>query len=202
LEATLTKSIKKPEISQKALAQNRATILVVDDDILVVDLLKEYLIGNGHDIITAASGEEALLKIRSVGADLALVDLKMPGMDGLETIERMAESDPDTVTILITGYPTLDSSVRAIRLGASDYILKPFKLEDVNTAVGRAIKERSIRLEVKNLRSRMFELEKNIIEKKDSIKVNKKLGVVTTSERYATKALPPDELSGKELKSD
>lgn len=201
METTFTNTIKELEISQKALEQNRATILVVDDDALVVDLLKEYLLGNGHEIITAGSGEEALLKIRSLGADVALVDLKMPGMDGLETIERMAETDPDIVTILMTGYPTLDSSVKAIRLGASDYILKPFKLAEVSTAVGRAIKERSIRIEVKNLRSRMFELEKNMNEKKDNIKVNKKLGVIATSEGFAAKVSPPQEIPGKGLES-
>jgi DNA-binding NtrC family response regulator len=202
LEKAFTKGLINSDISQKAPAQNRATILVVDDDNLVVDLLKEYLIGIGHEIITAGSGEEALLKMRSGGADLALVDLKMPGMDGLETIERMAETNPDIVTILMTGYPTLDSSVRAIRLGASDYILKPFKLEEVSTAVRRAIKERSIRLEVKNLRNRMFELEKNIIEKKDSIKINKKFGVATTSEGYAPMVMPHAELPGYDPKSD
>ena len=201
LDTALDKTIKENEISQRAYALDRATILVVDDDSLVVDLLKEYLLSNGHEIITAGSGEEALLKIRSVKADVALVDLKMPGIDGLETIERMAETDPDTVTILMTGYPTLDSSVRAIRLGASDYILKPFKLTEVGTAVGRAIKERSIRLEVKNLRSRMFELEKNISEKKDSIKVNKKLSAAAMAEGLAAKVSPPHKLPGKSLES-
>ena len=201
MEAILAKNINQPKVSQsdqtdskKAQAQSRATILVADDDFFVIDLLKEFLSGSGYDIVTAGSGEEALLKMGSTGVDMALIDLKMPGMDGLETIERMTATDPDMVTILMTGYPTLDSSVKAIRLGASDYILKPFKLEEVSTAIDRAIKERSIRLEVKSLRKRMSELEKNITEKKDTIKINQNLGRATQSDGHAAKALPSDKL--------
>ncbi len=190
MEQTFAKTTSEPLLSQKAQRNETGTILVVDDDPFVVDLLQDYLGGSGYDIITAGSGEEALLKLGSVRVDMALIDLKMPGMDGLETVERVSEIDPGIVTILMTGYPTLDSSVKAMRLGASDYILKPFKLEEVGLSVKKATKERELRMEVKNLRTRVVELEKSIADRKDSIKINKKLGVIATPEGYASKPLP------------
>ncbi len=162
-------------------------VLVVDDDPMVLDLLAEYLRGNGYNVLTAGSGEEAVSKMRSATLDIALVDLKMPGMDGLETIEQMTGIDPEAVTILMTGFPTLDSSVKAIKLGASDYILKPFKLEEVNLAVNKAAREREVRREVKSLKKRVTELEKGISDKKESIKINQKVDIVNTPEGYAAR---------------
>jgi DNA-binding NtrC family response regulator len=165
----------------------KATIMIVDDDPMVIDLLSEYLEDNTYFIIRASSGGEAVSKIKSARADIALVDLMMPGMDGLETIEQLAAIDPEMVMVLMTGFPTLDSSIKAIKLGASDYILKPFKLEDVNSSVAKAIKERETRQEMKNLQKRVFELEKRIQEKRDSIKVNQKVDIVSTPEGYMAK---------------
>ena len=170
-----------------------ATILVVDDDPMLVDLLCEYLKGNEYEVLTAHSGEDAISKIKLAQCDIALVDLQMPGMDGLETIEKMTEIDPEAVTILMTGFPTLDSSVQAIRLGASDYIMKPFKLEEVNFAVARAVKEHELRREVKNLKKRITDLEKGITDKKGNIKFNQKVNIVNTREGYSTRIVPSQE---------
>lgn len=178
---------------QQKTKQLSAIILVADDDPLVLDLLSEYLWGLGYSVITANSGEDAVAKIKSARVDVALVDFKMTGMDGLQTIEKITEIDPDTVTILMTGYPTLDSSIQAIKLGASDYILKPFKLEEVSLSVNKAVQERNVRIEMKNLRKRVSELEKGLADRKDSIKVNQKLGVVATLEGYSTKMINPPE---------
>ena len=189
LEHIAVKKADDRVIEMKAQKKDQITILVVDDDSLIIDLLNEYLAGYGYDIIKAGSGEEALLKIKSMRIDLALVDLKMPGMDGLETVEHIAEIDHDLVTILMTGYPTLDSSVKAMRLGASDYILKPFKLQEVSLAVKNAIKQRGLRREVKSLRARVSELEKSMSDRKDSIKINKKLDVIAASNGHTEKPL-------------
>jgi len=163
------------------------TVLVVDDDHLVLELLQEYLKDEEYQVLTAGSGEEGISKIRSVRVDIALIDYKMPGMDGLETIEKMTESDPETVTILMTGFPTIDSSIKAMKLGASNYILKPFKLEEVKLAVTKATQEHQLRLEMKNLRKRVSEFEKGITEKKESIKFNQKLNIVSTPEGYSAR---------------
>ncbi len=175
-----------------------AAVMVVDDDPLVLDLLAEYLREDGYSVLTANSGEEAISKMRTAQLDVALVDLKMPGMDGLETIEQMTGIDPEAVTILMTGFPTLDSSVRAIKLGASNYILKPFKLEEVNLAVKKAAHEREVRREMKSLKRRIIELEKNISEKKESIKINQKVDIVNTPEGYSTRIAHSSEPARKD----
>jgi two-component system response regulator AtoC len=151
------------------------SVLVVDDDHQVVDFLLEYLRRSDLKVSSAFCGEDALDAIRQVSFDIALVDLKMSGMDGLETIEKITEIDPGIVTILMTGFPTLDSSIKAIRLGASDYILKPFKLDEVEVALGKAMHEREVRKEMTSLRRRVSELEKGISGKKEQIRINKKV---------------------------
>jgi DNA-binding NtrC family response regulator len=157
------------------------SVMVVDDDPLVVDFLLEYLKRGDFRVASATCGGEAISALQRASFDIVLVDLKMEGMDGLEAIEKITEIDPDIVTVLMTGFPTLDSSIRAIRLGASDYILKPFKLDEVDLALNKAIHEREVRKEMKNLRSRIMELEKGISGKKEQIKINKKVNNLANS---------------------
>lgn len=150
-------------------------VMVVDDDRYVLDLLNEFLTGEGYDVSTAESGETAMEKQQSAPVDIALVDFRLPGVDGLETIRRIGRISPQTVTIIMTGFPTLDSSIAALRLGASDYIIKPFKLEEVSSSVRKAEEKRRKRREMTELQHRVTELEKSIDEKKDTIKVHKNL---------------------------
>jgi len=143
-------------------------VLVVDDDSSLADFLREFLEELKFNVETASSGEEALSVIKDIGEiDIALIDYRLPGMDGLETIRRISELSPDTVTMIITGLPTLDSSIRAIRLGASNYILKPFRLDDVAAAIKKAMKEREIISEIKKLRENVADLEKNVLRSSD-----------------------------------
>lgn len=134
----------------------RMRILVVDDDVSLADFLRQFLEELQFKVYTASTGEEALSLLDKIGeVDIALIDYRLPGMDGLETVEKVAARLPDVILMIITGLPTLDSSIRAIRLGASDYILKPFKLEDVAVSINRAMNERAIRLEIRNLREKV-----------------------------------------------
>ncbi len=168
-------SEKKPpsKVKKSSRVESAVRILVIDDDENILELLGEFLADSGYDVSTADSGEAALEQIKSVTPDVALVDYKMPGMDGLETIRRIGEISSDTVTIIMTGFPTLDSSIMAIKLGASDYILKPFKLREVSLSLQKAVKEWRMRSEMSQLRKRVSELESGISEKKDSIKINR-----------------------------
>lgn len=137
--------------------------IIVDDDSSMVDFLKQLFEELKFIVYTALTGEDAVAIVEEAGdIDIALVDFRLPGIDGLETIKKISEFSPETVTMIMTGLPTLDSSIRAIRLGASDYILKPFNLENVITALKRAVKERKIRLETKQLRKRISALENNV----------------------------------------
>jgi DNA-binding NtrC family response regulator len=143
-------------------------VLIVDDDLSLADFLRQFLEEYKFNVETASSGEEALSMIADAGEiDIALIDYRLPGIDGLETIKRISEFSPDTVTMIITGLPTLDSSIRAIRLGASNYILKPFKLDDVAVAVKKAMKEREIKSEIRKLREKIATIEKKALRSKD-----------------------------------
>jgi DNA-binding NtrC family response regulator len=157
---------------QRAEIDKRPSLMVVDDDDLVLDFLQEYLKRAEYRVCTAGSGELAISLLAQSPCDIVLVDLKMNGMDGLETIEKITQINPDIVTILMTGFPTLDSSVRAIRLGASDYILKPFQLDEVDLAIKKAVHEHEVRSEMNNLRTRVSELEHDITMKKERITIN------------------------------
>lgn len=140
----------------------RMKILVVDDDISLADFLRQYLEEQRFKVYTTSTGEEAMSLLEKTGEiDIAMIDYRLPGMDGLETVEKISQLLPETVTLVMTGLPTLDSSIRAMRLGASDYILKPFKLEDVAAALNKAMNERTIKLEIRQLRIMAETIEKN-----------------------------------------
>lgn len=185
----MTKKISDKKPSSKAKksspVESSIRVLVIDDDEFVLELLDEFLTDSGYNVSTADSGEAALEQIKSASPDVALVDFKLPGIDGLETIRRISKISPDTVTIIMTGFPTLDSSIMAIRLGASDYILKPFKLDEVSLSLQKAVKEREMKSEMNRLQKRVSELETSISEKKDSIKINRKMGVVPGLHGYS-----------------
>lgn len=123
-----------------------ARLLVVDDEPTVRSSLKEILEHEGHEVVTAASGEEALLKLRSVSFDLALVDLKMPGIDGLQVMAEARSISPDIVVVMLTAYGTLDSAIGALRHGAHDYLLKPCKVEEIVASVESGLTKRRLRI--------------------------------------------------------
>ena len=166
-------------------------VLLVDDDANLVEFLRHFLEGLKFRVETASSGEEALSILHNIGdVDIALIDYWLPGMNGLETIGRISESSPDTIMMVITGLPTLDSSIRAIRLGASDYILKPFKVEDLVASIKKAMKEREIRLEIRKLKSRVAALEKDTKSLKN-IEVNDNIERIGNIQE-SSKTKPPD----------
>lgn len=134
-------------------------ILVVDDEIFVRDLLQEFLSKQGYDVALAESGEAAAKYAESNSIDVALVDLKMPGIDGLETLNRLQDIHPNVPVIIMTGYPTIETSIKALRLGAYDYVIKPFKLNELKGAVEKALKERKLKVEIDLLRNKIKSIE-------------------------------------------
>lgn len=140
----------------------RMKVLVVDDDISLTGFLRQFLEEQQFKVYTTSTGEEAMSLLEKIGEiDIAMIDYRLPGMDGLETVEKISRLMPETVMLVMTGLPTLDSSIRAMRLGASNYVLKPFKLEDVVSALKKAMDERTIKLEIKQLRIMAETIEKN-----------------------------------------
>src|SRR2546421_12820572 len=117
----------------------RKTILVVDDDKPQRDILQEILTDAGYDVTSAASGEAALKFARDRSFDLALTDLKMTGMDGIELLQQLLAHDSSIIVILLTAHGTIDSAKEALRRGAFDYLHKPFDREKLLQTIQRAL---------------------------------------------------------------
>ena len=136
-----------------------ARILVVDDELFVRELLLEFLSIQGYEVSLAESGEKAIELVYTQPADVVLLDLKMSGMDGIETLKQIRKTSPNTLAIIMTGYPTVESSIEALRHGACDYVIKPFKLNDLKSSIENALREHELESETGKLKSRIVELE-------------------------------------------
>lgn len=118
-------------------------ILVVDDEVMVRVVLRKILIKEGYKVLSARDGERAIKKIENEEFDLVLLDLKMPGIDGMETLEKIRKINKNIPVILISGYLTNEKVERATKLGISDYIEKPFNLHEVELKTRRALIKRN-----------------------------------------------------------
>lgn len=132
-------------------------ILVVDDEEAQRTLLAGFLEKKDYTVTTAASGKEAIDKNRTAGFDLAILDLKMPEIDGVETMAKMKEIDPETDFIILTGYGTVESAVEAMKLGAYDYLNKPINLDELELMIERVHDEQTVHRELEVLREEIAE---------------------------------------------
>lgn len=112
---------------------------MVDDEKTVCNSCRKILTREGYNVDVALSGEEALNKVRGNGFDVVITDWRMPEIDGFEVTRRIKKEKPQVVVVLITGYPSVENSVKAIRSGVSDYLTKPFTPEELSDAVLRAL---------------------------------------------------------------
>ena len=117
----------------------RASVLVIDDEPDMREMLAFDLLQEGYEVQTAESGMAALQAIRSRRFDVAVTDLKMPGMDGVQTLAALKNVDPDMEVIIATGYASLESAVACLQHGAFDYIQKPYDLDKIRTLLLRAL---------------------------------------------------------------
>lgn len=115
------------------------TVLVVDDEISVTDILYEDLTEEGYDCITAGTGGDALQQLSAHDADVALLDLKLPDLYGMEVLRKMKSAHPAMAVIVITSYGDIETAVEAMRIGATDFIIKPFELDRINRSVAAAL---------------------------------------------------------------
>src|SRR6201997_5254301 len=130
----------------------KSKLLVVDDELIVRDSLDKWFREEGYEVAVAESAQEALGKMAAGRFDLALVDIKMPGVDGVELQKRMHEIDPDMLVIIMTGYASVETAVTALKNGAYDYISKPFDPDDMAHTVRNALAHK--RVEKENVRLR------------------------------------------------
>src|SRR5215470_485510 len=117
----------------------RAKVMVVDDDMAVRDVLTEFLKTQGVDVVPVASGAEALDKLKQSRPDAVLLDVRMPGMDGVEVLRRIRADDSKIPVLMITGNEDAKIAQESVALGAFDYILKPLDLEYLRRAVERML---------------------------------------------------------------
>ena len=117
------------------------SILVVDDELLIRDLLYDFFNNQGWDISIAENGERALEILNTKKIDIVLTDLKMPNMDGLDLTNHVKESHPEMPVVIMTGYPSVDSAVTALRQKVADYIIKPFNINQLYKTIELKIKE-------------------------------------------------------------
>ncbi|MBT5530362.1 MAG: response regulator [Cytophagia bacterium] len=115
------------------------TIAIIDDEPLIREYLLDFLTGENYHVNTFSSGEEALPIIKENPPDLILLDLKLPGMSGMEILKSLKHDNPEIIIIIITGHGDISASVEAIKQGAWDFILKPAELAEINYTIQRAL---------------------------------------------------------------
>jgi len=142
-----------------------STVLVVDDEKNYLVVLEELLSDEGYEVVTASSASEALEIIRGTPVHTVLSDIKMPGMSGIELLDRLSSTDPDLPVILMTAYAEVDQAVAAMKRGALDHIQKPFDNRDVKRAVARGVEKRSLIRNIRHLESELGSLWGNILGK-------------------------------------
>ncbi len=134
-----------------------ASILLVDDDLNTCQALQVMLRKEGHDLLETHTGREALEKIRGEAVDLAIIDWKMPGMNGLEFFQALKAIRPEVVGLMISAHATVDLAVSAIKGGVFDFITKPFRMGDIKKAIARALEAQALVAENRRLRQALKE---------------------------------------------
>ena len=154
---------------------SKSTILVVDDEENILDTLRGILEDEGYKVVTVSSGEQAISTYPEVLPDIVLMDVWMPGIDGIETLKKLKNIDRDSCIIMISGHSSIDTAVHALKLGAYDFLEKPLSLNKVLILIKRALEKQSLEKEniaLKSSISKQWELvgeNLKIVELKDNI---------------------------------
>jgi putative nucleotidyltransferase with HDIG domain len=130
-------------------SEQRYRILVADDEVDITTVLGDILAEQGYSVTRADNGDDAWKKAQAEPFDAVITDLKMPGMGGLELLRRVKQAGQHSVVIIMTGFATVETAIEALKIGAYDYILKPFKVSELLQVVDRALEK--VRLEAENL---------------------------------------------------
>ena len=181
---------------------DKPRILVVDDEDVVRESLREWFIEDGYPVDTAADAREALKKIEEAVWDILLLDIKMPGMDGLELQQKVRTILPDAIIIIITAYASVDTAVQALKDGAYDYITKPFDPDDLQHIINNAAERQMLLRENQNLKEKIETLAQGdmaeIVGAHPAIQKVKDL-IHTVAQTDATVLITGESGTGKEL---
>lgn len=141
----------------------QVTVLVIDDEKAMRDCCSQVLNKEGYRTETSENGDSGLQKIREIKPDLVLVDLKMPGLSGMELLEKVKGIDPNIVSVVITGYATIESAVEAMKRNAYDFLPKPFTPDQLRIITKRGLERRRLALESERLRREKEKMRENFI---------------------------------------
>ncbi|MEO8655525.1 MAG: response regulator, partial [Ramlibacter sp.] len=131
----------------------KARILIVDDEEIVIRSCRRILTGEQYEVESVQDGWEALRKIDENNYDIIVLDIMMPKVDGLEVLQHVKERHPDIDVIMMTGLSQIQTAVKAMKLGAFDYLSKPFDPDELKLVVDRALEKRRLLLENRSLKS-------------------------------------------------
>jgi DNA-binding NtrC family response regulator len=179
---------------------SKGIIHVIDDEPVIRDVLSQLLTSEGYEVELSSSGEEALDKFSSSSCDVILLDLLMPGMDGIEVLRRIRKIDPVAAVIIITAYASVESAIAAMKIGALDYVQKPFKHDDLLMTIERAVERRHLQeenLRLKDELKQKFSFS-NIIGKSQAMKAVFEL-IKAAAPTRSTILLQGESGTGKEL---
>ena len=115
-------------------------VLVVDDELLIRDILYESLASYGYEVISVSDADKAMQMLEEHNPEIALVDIKLPKTSGIELTKMLKAAKPELIIIIITGYPSFDSALNATKYGASEYIIKPFRLDELHKTIQKLLK--------------------------------------------------------------
>ena len=146
-----------------------ATILIVDDEANIRSSLGKILSQEGYQVITVASGEAALKQVSAHAFDLALIDLRLPDMGGIEILTALREQSPATVNIILTAHGSLDTAIKALRHGAHDYLLKPCDPTELLASVRQGLQQRQAGAEQQELLHKLDHLSHSLADIKATI---------------------------------
>ncbi|OPY75483.1 MAG: Transcriptional regulatory protein ZraR [Syntrophorhabdus sp. PtaU1.Bin153] len=175
-------------------------ILIVDDDKLLRNSLQKVLSGK-YETVIAGSGEAALDILRANGVDLALLDIRLPGIDGVETLRRIRELDRNLAVVMMTAYEDVKTVVHSMKMGATDYLVKPLDIEELEVIIDKAVETIKLKKEVEALRKQYikdFDID-NIIGESDGIKAAMKLVNTIAKSHDTTVLLEGETGTGKEV---
>ncbi|MGD0828192.1 MAG: response regulator, partial [Desulfobaccales bacterium] len=137
------------------LPHKKISILVVDDEMSIRESLSGWLQQDGYEVESAADGPSALAKVQETHYDIMLLDVKMPRMDGITVLKNLRESNADTAVVVMTAHGAIQDAVEAMKLGAYDYLLKPFDLEELSLIIEKLVQVQTLAMENLILKDRV-----------------------------------------------
>jgi two-component system response regulator AtoC len=176
------------------------TLLVADDDASIRSLLKQLLSDEGFNVLEASTGIEVVDKVKEASPDLVIMDVRMPELDGIEALARLKSTNPKTAVLIMTAFGSSNAAIRAMELGAFDYITKPFELDKISHSVKRVLDYQDLTAEVEVLRdeiSSLVQTERIVGNSPAMQEVYKTIGKVAKAD--ATVLITGESGTGKEL---